>query len=156
MSLSFSTIHIELVLLLLRDRAYYYKESLALILILTGIHIHTSTMAVAYDHIQEETLASDNVDKKSQDQKQEANANTLNSDFQEAYKAISSSPWGARLGGFFGTVVKQVCGSCYVVETTQESLHATRVKQHTMKLPRSLQTLVKKHRKVLLVSDHQS
>lgn len=32
---------------------------------------------------------------------------TLNKDFQEAYKAISSSPWGAKLGGFFGSVVKQ-------------------------------------------------
>jgi len=33
---------------------------------------------------------------------------TINKDFQEAYKAISSSPWGAKLGGFFGSVVKQV------------------------------------------------
>jgi hypothetical protein len=68
-------------------------------------------MDVAYDHIQEEVLASDNVDKKTQEKKQETNTNTLNSDFQEAYKAISSSPWGARLGGFFGNVVKQVCTS---------------------------------------------
>jgi len=66
-------------------------------------------MDIAYDHIQEEVLASDNVDQKSQEKKQVTNSNTLNADFQEAYKAISSSPWGARLGGFFGNVVKQVC-----------------------------------------------
>jgi hypothetical protein len=62
-------------------------------------------MDLAYDHIQEEALSPDEpVDKK--EKKPET---TLNSDFQEAYKAISSSPWGAKLGGFFGSVVKQVC-----------------------------------------------
>ncbi|EHK99007.1 putative BSD domain-containing protein C22A12.14c [Glarea lozoyensis 74030] len=60
-------------------------------------------MDLAYDHIQEEALSPDEpVDKK--EKKPET---TLNSDFQEAYKAISSSPWGAKLGGFFGSVVKQ-------------------------------------------------
>ncbi|APA15630.1 hypothetical protein SS1G_09559 [Sclerotinia sclerotiorum 1980 UF-70] len=59
-------------------------------------------MDLAYDHIQEEALQPDqNKDKTSQP------APTLNADFQEAYKAISSSPWGAKLGGFFGSVVKQ-------------------------------------------------
>jgi hypothetical protein len=61
-------------------------------------------MDLAYDHIQEDSLSpeqsSDKPDKKSE--------TTLNADFQEAYKAISSSPWGAKLGGFFGSVVKQV------------------------------------------------
>ncbi len=61
-------------------------------------------MDLAYDHIQEEALKPEeppnNPEKKAE--------TTLNSDFQEAYKAISSSPWGARLGGFFGSVVKQV------------------------------------------------
>lgn len=69
-------------------------------------------MDVAYDHIQEGVLASDNLDKKPEEKNQQTNPNTLNADFQEAYKAISSSPWGARLGGFFGNVVKQVCASC--------------------------------------------
>lgn len=63
-------------------------------------------MDIAYDRIQEEALSQDETSK-NQEKKPE-NANTLNADFQEAYKAISSSPWGARLGGFFGTVVKQV------------------------------------------------
>lgn len=64
-------------------------------------------MDLAYDHIQEEALSPEKPEKASQseDKKQET---TLNADFQEAYKAISSSPWGAKLGGFFGSVVKQV------------------------------------------------
>lgn len=62
-------------------------------------------MDLAYDHIQEEALQPDqNKEKTAQP------APTLNADFQEAYKAISSSPWGAKLGGFFGSVVKQVRG----------------------------------------------
>jgi hypothetical protein len=59
-------------------------------------------MDSAYDHIQESALSPDSTDA------QRAEASTLNSDFQEAYRAISSSPWGAKLGGFFGSVVKQV------------------------------------------------
>jgi len=68
-------------------------------------------MDLAYDHIQEEALTGEKPSSsaESKDKKDEPTAtNTLNSDFQEAYKAISSSPWGARLGGFFGSVVKQV------------------------------------------------
>jgi hypothetical protein len=62
-------------------------------------------MDLAYDHIQEEALSPEESSAKQETQPE----TTLNSDFQEAYKAISSSPWGARLGGFFGSVVKQVC-----------------------------------------------
>lgn len=61
-------------------------------------------MDLAYDHIQEEALSPE---KPSDDQEKKPET-TLNSDFQEAYKAISASPWGAKLGGFFGSVVKQV------------------------------------------------
>ncbi|KFH46362.1 BSD domain-containing protein C22A12.14c-like protein [Hapsidospora chrysogenum ATCC 11550] len=32
---------------------------------------------------------------------------TLNDEIQDAYKAFSASPWGARIGGFLGNVVKQ-------------------------------------------------
>ncbi|CZS97439.1 related to DOS1 protein [Rhynchosporium agropyri] len=60
-------------------------------------------MDLAYDHIQEQAIAPENEAEK-QEKKPET---TLNADFQEAYKAISSSPWGAKLGGFFGNVVKQ-------------------------------------------------
>ncbi|CAL3962580.1 hypothetical protein PZA11_000300 [Diplocarpon coronariae] len=61
-------------------------------------------MDLAYDHIQEEALSPEQgVEQKAK----QTETTTLNSDFQEAYKAISSSPWGAKLGGFFGNVVKQ-------------------------------------------------
>ena len=64
-------------------------------------------MDLAYDHIQEEALSPEEPVENGQKQDTAATS-TLNNDFQEAYKAISSSPWGARLGGFFGSVVKQV------------------------------------------------
>ena len=62
-------------------------------------------MDLAYDHIQESALSPDET---AENGAKKAESSTLNTDFQEAYKAISSSPWGARLGGFFGNVVKQV------------------------------------------------
>ena len=62
-------------------------------------------MDLAYDHIQEEALSPEKAAAQPEEKKPET---TLNADFQEAYKAISSSPWGAKLGGFFGNVVKQV------------------------------------------------
>ncbi|KAK0385392.1 hypothetical protein NLU13_7868 [Sarocladium strictum] len=34
-------------------------------------------------------------------------ASTLSEDIQETYKAFSASPWGAKIGGFLGTVRKQ-------------------------------------------------
>ena len=63
-------------------------------------------MDLAYDHITEESLPKDAEGSENRSSQQQS---TLNADFQEAYKAISSSPWGARIGGFFGNVVKQVC-----------------------------------------------
>lgn len=66
-------------------------------------------MDLAYDHIQESALSPDETAENGGNQPAPS---TLNTDFQEAYKAISSSPWGARLGGFFGSVVKQVGFVC--------------------------------------------
>lgn len=65
-------------------------------------------MDLAYDHIQESALSPEET-KDAKDKQEQQPESTLNADFQEAYKAISSSPWGAKLGGFFGSVVKQVC-----------------------------------------------
>ena len=61
-------------------------------------------MDVAYDHIQEETLSPDEEASRANASQQ---SQTLNSEFQQAFKAVSASPWGARLGGFFGQVKKQ-------------------------------------------------
>jgi len=71
-------------------------------------------MDLAYDHIQEEALSPEEAKNKQEKQPD----TTLNADFQEAYKAISSSPWGAKLGGFFGSVVKQ--GESVYKEASQE------------------------------------
>ncbi|KAK3333951.1 hypothetical protein B0T19DRAFT_142086 [Cercophora scortea] len=90
-------------------------------------------MDVAYDHIQEEafpdepegasssssttstttgTAAADGSNKPAHPQP------TLNADLQDAYRAFSSSPWGAKIGGFFGSVVKQ--GESVYREAQQE------------------------------------
>jgi hypothetical protein len=61
-------------------------------------------MDLAYDHITEDGYA-----KKTEEPKTTQPQSTLNEDLQDAYKAFSNSPWGARIGGFFGTVAKQVC-----------------------------------------------
>ncbi|KAL1871186.1 hypothetical protein VTK73DRAFT_2237 [Phialemonium thermophilum] len=64
-------------------------------------------MDLAYDHIQEEAFPKETDEGSGRDRTGSEHASTLNVDIQEAYKAISSSPWGARIGGFFGNVVKQ-------------------------------------------------
>jgi len=67
------------------------------------------TMDSAYDHIQEENYRQDpNKEPSAGSSTQNETANNLNAEIQDAYKAISSSPWAARLGGFFGSVKKQV------------------------------------------------
>ncbi|RDW75161.1 BSD-domain-containing protein [Coleophoma cylindrospora] len=71
-------------------------------------------MDLAYDQIIQASVK-EQEKKDDQDDKPEQ---TLNEDFQEAYKAISSSPWGAKLGGFFGSVVKQ--GESVYKEAQQE------------------------------------
>lgn len=79
-------------------------------------------MDIAYDHIQEEVLSPDQIaNKKSQDANQK-NPN-LNTEFKEAYKSFSSSPWGARLGGFFSDVRKQ--GETYYEGARQEATAAS-------------------------------
>lgn len=63
-------------------------------------------MDLAYDHIQEEAYKIP--EESGESSKQEDAQTSLNSDIQEAYKAFSASPWGAKIGGFFGNVIKQV------------------------------------------------
>jgi hypothetical protein len=61
-------------------------------------------MDLAYDHIHEENFGRDTP----KPEQQSENQPSLNSDIQDAYKAFSATPWGAKIGGFFGSVVKQV------------------------------------------------
>ncbi len=66
-------------------------------------------MDIAYDHIQESNFPEEHTDGGSSGDNKPAPQSTLNADLQDAYRAFSSSPWGARIGGFLGSVVKQVC-----------------------------------------------
>ncbi|KAI0129526.1 hypothetical protein BJ170DRAFT_681023 [Xylariales sp. AK1849] len=74
-------------------------------------------MDLAYDQIAADALPKDNEEPSGENQKNEQQP-TLNEDLQEAYKAISTSAWGSRLGGFFGNVVKQ--GESVYREASQE------------------------------------
>ena len=62
-------------------------------------------MDIAYDHIQEEALSPDGHDAKGKEQTDQP---SLNTELAQAYKALSSSVWGAKIGAFVGTVKKQV------------------------------------------------
>ena len=73
-------------------------------------------MDVAYDHIAEENFPDDEDPKRRQgggggnEGKDEgpAQEQSINQEFQDAYKAFSASPWGVKLGGFWATAKKQV------------------------------------------------
>lgn len=104
-------------------------------------------MDLAYDHIQESALEPSGASNgQSSQQQTNTNTNTLNSDFQEAYKAISSSPWGARLGGFFGSVVKQ--GENVYTEASKELSHVSQ--DATKGLTELRSTLVNRTRSISL------
>ncbi|KAJ9640526.1 hypothetical protein H2199_006065 [Coniosporium tulheliwenetii] len=96
-------------------------------------------MDVAYDHIQEETFPDDPEGKRNDNGPKSP---SLNTEFQEAYKAFSSSPWGTRLGGFFGTVKKQ--GESYYEEAQKELGAAS--KQATKGLSELQSTLLSRTR----------
>lgn len=80
-------------------------------------------MDVAYDHIQEEILTSNEVSITEDDSgispstSQRPNLD-LNAEFQETFRAFSSSPWGMRLGGLWDNVRKQ--GESYYEGARQE------------------------------------
>ena len=77
-------------------------------------------MDSAYDHIQEEVLRQDPSTAESNEKQPEGN---LSTELQEAYKSFSTSPWGARLGGFLGSVRKQ--GESYYQGARQEAAAAS-------------------------------
>jgi len=77
-------------------------------------------MDIAYDHIQEEVLSPDGAAEQDASNHEKSN---LNTEFREAYTTLSATPWGARLGGFFGTVKKQ--GESYYEGARQEASAAS-------------------------------
>ncbi|KAI9790982.1 MAG: hypothetical protein M1816_004549 [Peltula sp. TS41687] len=78
-------------------------------------------MDVAYDHIQEEVLSPDDSTDKEKNVGEEQP--TLNAEFAQAYRAISSTSWGAKLGSLVGTVKKQ--SESYYEGARQEYTAAT-------------------------------
>jgi len=62
-------------------------------------------MDVAYDHVQEEALSPSEAS--SQQQQSEHTAANLNTDLQQAFQAVTASPWGSKLGGWFSQARQQ-------------------------------------------------
>jgi hypothetical protein len=66
-------------------------------------------MDSAYDQVQQKSYPEDPTpQQQAEDSNSKPQTSDFNSEIQDAYKAISSSPWAARLGGFLGSVKKQV------------------------------------------------
>jgi hypothetical protein len=83
-------------------------------------------MDIAYDHIQEESLPThhdrDAETSTTTNDSQQPQPQTLNTEFQQAFQAVSASPWGARLGGWFGEARKQ--GQTFYSELQKEASEA--------------------------------
>lgn len=86
-------------------------------------------MDIAYDHIAEETYTGDRAATPTPPKSDVPPTNTpastssqprsnLNQEFQETFRAFSSSPWGAKLGGLWGNVRKQ--GETYYADARRE------------------------------------
>ncbi|KAH8689466.1 BSD domain protein [Talaromyces proteolyticus] len=75
-------------------------------------------MDFAYDHIQEEIIASSEPTKQ-QDGSAAENGNlNLGAEFEETFRAFSNSPWGTKIGGLWSNVRKQ--GESYYEGARQE------------------------------------
>ncbi|KAI6841734.1 hypothetical protein KC340_g1232 [Hortaea werneckii] len=78
------------------------------------------TMDVAYDHVQEESYSPANANDQSQKQADPSEPpQTLNTEFQQAFQAVSASPWGSKLGGWFNQARKQ--GEAYLTDLQKEA-----------------------------------
>ncbi|KAK5136765.1 hypothetical protein LTR08_002061 [Meristemomyces frigidus] len=77
-------------------------------------------MDIAYDHVQEEAL-SPSEEQSQRTQSAQSGAN-LNAEFQQAFQAVSSSPWGTTLGGWFSQARKQ--GEVLVADLQKEAQDA--------------------------------
>ncbi|RPA81459.1 hypothetical protein BJ508DRAFT_414712 [Ascobolus immersus RN42] len=102
-------------------------------------------MDTAYDHIQESLLPEDEEGKQ---QNENQPQQSLNAEFEEAYKAISASPWGARLGALVGSVKKQ--GESYLEASKTEYAHVS--EQATKSFAGIASNLVSRTRSLSLVN----
>ncbi|VUC20841.1 unnamed protein product [Clonostachys rosea] len=105
-------------------------------------------MDLAYDHIQEDPNAKDQ-GAANEGSKSDQPQPSLNSEIQDAYKAFSNSPWGSRIGGFFGNVVKQKGGDVY----TQASKELAEVREDATKGLSDLQKSIIEQTRHMTVKD---
>ncbi|KAK0928897.1 hypothetical protein LTR29_017270 [Friedmanniomyces endolithicus] len=77
-------------------------------------------MDIAYDHVQEEALSPS--EEHAQRAAADETSTNLNADLQQAFQAVSSSPWGSRLGGWFSQARKQ--GESFVSDLQKEAQEA--------------------------------
>ncbi|KAK0886375.1 hypothetical protein LTR02_018179, partial [Friedmanniomyces endolithicus] len=77
-------------------------------------------MDIAYDHVQEEALSPSEEDV--QHTTAAETSTNLNADFQQAFQAVSSSPWGSRSGGWFSQARKQ--GESFELDLQKEAQDA--------------------------------
>lgn len=79
-------------------------------------------MDIPYDHIQEEFFPANDPSKTGASQsdaaKDQPPSVDLSTELQETFHALSTSPWGVRIGGLWGNVVKQ--GESYYEGARQE------------------------------------
>jgi len=68
------------------------------------VQLHSISMDIAYDHVQEEALSPSEEDV--QHTIAAETSTNLNADLQQAFQAVSSSPWGSRSGGWFSQARK--------------------------------------------------
>ncbi|KAK4508693.1 hypothetical protein PRZ48_002432 [Zasmidium cellare] len=78
-------------------------------------------MDIAYDHIQEEALDPETAAASNTKPPTETQSN-LNAELSDAFKAVQSSPWGAKLGGWFSQARKQ--GESFVQDLQKEASEA--------------------------------
>lgn len=85
-------------------------------------------MDLLYDHIAEDEYAKqrEQAERQNPDEPQP----TLNHEIQDAYKAFSASPWGVKIGGFLGNVVKQVIHPL-ATQLVHRLIHAVRGGVHS-------------------------
>lgn len=108
-------------------------------------------MDFTYEHLQDDVYRKDD---NSSTPKPDQPEVSLNSEFQDAYKAFSASPWGAKIGGFLGNVVKQVL--CNRHAPTRTVSNENRASLSTPKLQRSLRKSAKMPPRVSQISVNRS
>ena len=80
-------------------------------------------MDIAYDHVQNESYSSpDEAGGASSGERAATAQPTLNTELQDAFNAVTASPWGSRLGGWLSSARKQ--GESLVADLQKEAADA--------------------------------